>query len=125
MNAKKGLFFGVIFAFFVLGVVSLQRAMPDKKEQRIYSAIKVYIPYTLEKRMGGLTIVDSRDGRKEKPDAASVYHRLDELEKEWGKEHLSMEDETLLVLGDNNQTLVKVFVQTPQEREWIRSFFGI
>ncbi|WP_457746119.1 hypothetical protein [Sulfurimonas sp.] len=114
-----------MFAFFVMGVLSMQRAMPDAKEERIYKAIKVYMPYKVEKRMGGLTLIDTRDGRKEKPDAASFYHRLDELEKEWGKQHLRVVNNDVVVVGDNNQSIVKIFIQTQQEREWLHKFFGI
>ena len=125
MNAKKGLFIGLLFAFFVMGVLSLQRAMPDAKEERIYKAIRVYMPYKVEKRMGGLTLVDIRDGRKEKPDAASFYHRLDELEKEWGKEHLRVVGNDVVILGENNQSIVKIFIETKQERDWLHNYFGI
>ena len=122
---KKILFIGVIVGFFVMGFLSLERAMPAHKEQRIYKAIKVYSPYKLEKRIGGLTIIDSRDGRKEKPSAAEVYLRLDELEKTWAKEHLRLNDNELTVLGDNNQTVVKIYVENEKEMAFVKSFYGI
>lgn len=125
MDAKKGFFIGLMFAFFALGFISLQRATPEEKEQRIYSAIKIYMPYKLEKSMSGLNIIDSRDGTKEKPDAASVFHRLDELEKEWGKKHLKLEGSDVVILGDTNQSIIKIFIQTQKERSWVKSFFGI
>ncbi|MDA3947018.1 MAG: hypothetical protein PF439_10110 [Helicobacteraceae bacterium] len=125
MTVKKWLIVGMMFAFLVMGVLSMQRAVPDAKSERIYKELKVYTPYTLEKRIGGLTIVDKRDGRKEKPSAAEVLHRLDELEKEWGAEHLKIENSDLLVLGDNNQTIVKIFIETQEEREFLHNFFGL
>jgi hypothetical protein len=125
MTIKKGLIFGVLFAFLILGVLSMQRAMPEAKEARIYKEIKIYSPYTLEKRMGGLTIVDKRTGIKEKPSAAEVMHRLDELDKEWGKEHLKIEQNDLVILGDNNQTLVRIYIETQEERAFLNNFFGI
>lgn len=125
MTIKKGLIFGVLFAFLILGVLSMQRAMPEAKEARIYKEIKIYSPYTLEKRMGGLTIVDKRTGIKEKPNAAEVMHRLDELDKEWGKEHLKIEQNDLVILGDNNQTLVRIYIETQEERAFLNNFFGI
>jgi len=125
MNAKKGLFIGVLFAFLVMGFVAMQRAMPDAKEDRIYKAIKVYSPYKLEKRMGGLTIVDTRDGRKEKPSAAEILLRMDELDQEWGKKHLQVVENDVLVIGDNNQTIVKIYLETPEEKTWVKKFFGI
>jgi len=125
MSAKKGLFFGFLFAFFVMGYISMQRAMPDAKEDRIYKAIRVYSPYKVEKRMGGLTIIDSRDGRKEKPSAAEFYHRLDEVDKVWGNRHLCVDSNDVVVLGDNNQTVVKIYLETEAERKFVQSFYGI
>ena len=116
---------GVVLAFFILGFISMQRAMPEHKEKRIYNAVKVYMPYKLEKYIGGLSIVDTRDGHKEKPDAASVYHRLDELEKSWGAKHLRVAGNELYVVGDNNQSITKIFIETQKERAWLKSFFGI
>jgi len=122
---KKILFIGVIVGFFVMGFLSLERAMPAHKEQRIYKAIKIYSPYKLEKRIGGLSIIDSRDGRKEKPSAAEVYLRLDELEKTWAKEHLRLKDDEITVLGDNNQTVVQIHVENEKEMAFVKSFYGI
>jgi len=125
MSAKKGLFIGFLFAFLVMGYVSMQRAMPEAKEDRIYKAIRVYSPYKVEKRMGGLTIIDSRDGRKEKPSAAEFYHRLDEVDKEWGVKHLRVDSNDVVILGDNNQTVVKIYLETEAERKFVQSFYGI
>ncbi len=125
MSAKKGLFIGFLFAFLVLGYLSMQRAMPEDKEERIYKAIRVYSPYKVEKRIGGLTIIDSRTGDKEKPEAADFYHRLDEVEKIWGKAHLKIENSDVIILGENNQTVVKIFMETEAERKFIKSFYGI
>ena len=125
MTVKKGLFVGFLFAFLVLGFVAMQRAMPAAKEDRIYKEIKVYSPYKLEKRIGGLTIVDSRSGNKEKPEAAEVLHRLDELDAKWGKEHLRVDDNYVVVLGENNQSIVKIFIETIAERKFLKKFYGI
>ncbi|NOR58181.1 MAG: hypothetical protein GQ474_06635 [Sulfurimonas sp.] len=125
MNVKKGLIFGLLFGFLVLGILSMQRATPNNKEERIYKAIKVYSPYKLEKRMGGLTIVNKLTGKKEKPSAAEVLHRLDELDQEWGKDHLVVKDNDVVILGDNNQTVVKIFIETEKERTFLKTFYGI
>ena len=125
MDVKKGLFAGVIFAFLVMGFVAMQRAMPEAKEDRIYKAIQVYSPYKMEKRIGGLTIVDSRDGSKEKPSAADVMLRYDEVTKQWGEKHLRIEAGDVIIMGDNNQTIVKIFIQTKKERDFLKRFYGI
>jgi len=125
MNTKKTLFLGVLFAFFVMGFIAMQRAIPNPKEDRIYKAIKIYSPYKLEKRMGGLSIVDKRNGRKEKPSAAEVLLRMDELDKEWGKSHMKIENNDLIIMGENKQVLIKIFIETEKERKFIQTFYGI
>jgi hypothetical protein len=125
MSVKKGLIFGLLFGFLVLGILSMQRATPQHKEERMYKAIKIYSPYELEKRMGGLTIVNKLTGIKEKPSAAEVLHRLDELDQEWGKDHLVVKDNDVVILGDNNQTVVKIFIETEKERAFLKTFYGI
>lgn len=122
---KKALIFGFFTAFLILGAVSMQRAMPNAKETRIYEAIKVYGPYTIEKRIGGLTIIDKRDGTKEKPSSKEVFHRMDELEQEWGKTHLRIENNDVIVLGENNQTVVRIFLETEKERAFVKKFYGL
>jgi hypothetical protein len=125
MNVKKALIFGFFTAFLILGIVSMQRAMPDAKEARIYTAIKVYSPYVLEKKVGGLYIIDKRSGIKESPSSKEVFHRIDELEKEWGKKNLRVENNELLVIGENNQTIARIFIETQKERKFLADFFGI
>ncbi len=125
MSVKKGLIFGFFFAFLVLGVLSMKRAMPEAKEERIYKAIKVYSPYQLEKRMGGLTILNTQNGTKEQPASADIMHRLDEVQKEWGKSHLQVQNNEVIVSGENNQTVVRIFIENEKEREFLKSFYGI
>ena len=122
---KRVFIFGLLAGFLIMGIIAMYRAMPQNKEDRIYKAIKVYSPYSLEKRVGGLTILDSRDPeKKEKPSAAEVFLRLDELDKIWAKNHLSVENNDVIIRKDDNTT-VKIFIETPQERAFIKSFFGI
>jgi len=125
MNVKKALFLGFLFAFFMLGFIAIQKATPAAKPDRIYKEIKVYSPYKFEKRMGGLTIVDTRTGTKEKPNAADALYRMDELDQKWGREHLKVEGNELVVLGDNNQSITKIYIQDSHERAWLKNFFGI
>jgi len=125
MSIKKALIFGFFTAFLILGVVSLQRAMPDAKEPRIYNAIKVYTPYVIDKKIGGLYIIDKRTGEKESPSSKEVFHRLDELEQKWGKKYLSIENNDVLIKGENNQTVARIFLETEKERIFVKTFYGI
>ena len=52
-------------------------------------------------------------------------HRMDELDKEWGKKHLRVEESDLIIMGDNNQTVVKIFINTPEERAFLTEFYGL
>lgn len=122
---KKAFIFGLLSAFLVMGILSMKRAMPEEKNERIYKEFKVHSPYQLEKRMGGLTIINLKDPEyKEKPSAAELLHRLDELDKEWAKGHLSVENNTLLISKENN-TVIEISIETKEERAFIQSFFGI
>ncbi|WP_457744251.1 hypothetical protein [Sulfurimonas sp.] len=125
MNVKKGLFLGVLFAFFALGFIAIQKATPKAKEDRIYKEIKVYSPYRFEKRMGGLTIINKTTGKKEKPNAADALYRMDDLDKTWGKKHLKIVDNSVVVIGDHNQTVTKIFIKNIKEKKWVKKFFGI
>ncbi len=125
MKSKKWLFVAIIFAAMVMGFLSMKRALPEQQNERMAKEIKLYSPYTFEKRIGGLTIVDKRDGRKEKPSAAEVYLRMDELNKEWGAKHLRVENSDLIIMGYNNQTVVKVFIQNQDERDYLHHFYGL
>lgn len=125
ITMKKALIFGFFTAFLILGAVSMKRAMPNAKEERIYEAIKVYSPYVIEKRIGGLTIIDKRDGRKEKPSSKEVFHRMDELEQTWGKDHLRIENNDVIIIGENNQSIVRIYMETEKERNFVKSFYGL
>lgn len=126
MNVKKALIFAFFTAFLILGAVSMQRAMPDPKEDRIYMEIKAYSPFLVEKRIGGLTIIDKRyNDKKEKPNASDLYHRLDELEKTWGKESLKVEGNEVLITNEKGELVGKVLIQNQKEREFLKTFFGI
>ncbi len=121
---KKAFIFSLFVAFLAMGFVSMKRAMPENKEERIYKAIKAHSPYFLEKRIGGLVILSKKDDTKEKISAAEVLHRVDELDKKWGKKHLSVEGSDLIIRKDDNTT-VKIFIETPKERAFLKSFFGL
>jgi hypothetical protein len=125
MDIKKSIFIGMALAFFMLGFISLQRAMPDAKEERIYKAISVYSPYKFEKALGGLKIVNTKTGDKESPDAASVMHRMDELQKEWGKTHLKVKDNNVIVYNDDGVEITKIAFENPLEKKWVKKYYGL
>ncbi|MDX9813847.1 MAG: hypothetical protein WC144_04245 [Sulfurimonas sp.] len=122
---KNGFFFGIIAAAFLLGFMALKQSSPSHKEERIFKEIRVYSPYYLEKITGGLAIIDKRDGRKEKPSSKEVMLRLDELESQWGKEYLVVEGNELIILGENKQSIARIYIENERERAFLQRFYGI
>ena len=123
-NKKNILLMGLVVLFFIVGFIGFKGALPENKNERVYGILKEYLPYTIEKRTGGLAIV-YKDGReKEKPSNAEIFHITDKLEKEWGKEHLKLENNVLIILDKDKKELRKLELNA-EEITWIRNFFGI
>lgn len=122
---SKKIFIGLIFIFIFLSFVAFQGAMPEPKNKRVQNILKPYLPYTLEKRLGGLTIVNKKTGAKEKPENAAIYKRLDELEKKWGKRYLILKNNTLNIINDQNITIKTVKLNNNKEMDFIRNFFNL
>ncbi len=109
-NTKNLLLLGLVAIFFVIGFIGFKDSLPEEKNERVYSIIQEYLPYTIEKRTGGLAI-DYKDGReKEKPKNSEIFHIADKLDKEWGKEHLRIENSSLIILDKNKIEIKKIEV---------------
>ncbi len=116
---------GLTILFFVLGFQALQDAQPQHHNKRIYKELKKYIPYYLEKRVGGFSILSKNDNIKEKPPIDQVFARLDQLEKGWGKDALKIINNDLIVMDNNGTQISKILLQTEEEKQWVKIFFGI
>lgn len=125
MNTKVVIIVGLIVGFFLIGYNIFKDSLPEAKNERIYKELKVYMPYELEKRVGGYSIVSKITGIKEKPPASQVFKRLDELEKIWGQEFLSIEGNTIIIKNKTNEIIGKVNIQSENEKQWVKSFFQI
>ncbi len=122
---SRKMFVGLILIFIFLSVVAFINAMPQHKNARIDRALKPYMPFTLQKRLGGLTIVNTKTGKKEEPRTDDVYKRLDQLQQQWGKKHLMVKNNILSVVNDKNQTIKKIQIKTKKEMKFIHHFFKI
>ena len=107
------------------GWQAYDKAKPQERDKRVYNELKPYIPYKIEKRVGGLSITSTLNDDIEKPSAVEVYHRLDQLEKLWGKRYLRLENSQLFVLDDNNKTIKTILLQNEKELSYIKNFFGL
>ncbi len=112
---------GLLFFFYQ----SFQESKPEAKNSRVYTELKAFMPYSIEKRLGGLTILSTQNDIKEKPPASQIFHRLDELEKLWGKTHLKLNGNELSILGDNNQMVKTITLKNESEMAYIKNFFGL
>jgi len=123
---KKTLFIALGIGFLLFGIGAYLQSKPSPKSERIYKIIKQYSPYYLDKRFGGLQIMSKEDKDfKEKPDNMEVFHRLESLEKRWGKQHLQI-DKTTLFVKDNNHTVIKtVPLANQKEVDFVRSYYGL
>jgi GTPase involved in cell partitioning and DNA repair len=123
MKFSNTFLIGLVVLFFVLSFQAYQDAQPTKKSQRIYKEIKKYSPYYLEKRIGGFKIMKKGSKVAEKPPIEEVFHRLETLEQGWGKEHLKIKNNILIVLDDNKQQIAEIKFQTPLEKKWVETFY--
>lgn len=123
-NSKNILMLVLVAIFFVVGFLGFKGSLPEDKNKRVYAILEEYLPYTIEKRTGGLAIV-YKDGReKEKPKNSEIFHITDRLDKEWGKESLKLEENSLIILDKDKQEIKRVELDT-KEKAWVKEFFGI
>jgi len=121
---KKLLLFAFFAIFMFLGIMALKEGMPTPKNERVYSILQKHMPYTLEKRVGGYSIVSNETGIKEKPPAKDLFLRLEQLEKMWGKDFLTLDNDILIVLDKNKNEVTKIELKTKEEKDWVKEYFG-
>ncbi len=123
---KKILFIALSIAFLFYGFVAYRQSIPEHKNKRVYQILKKYSPYYLEKRLGGLQIRSKEDKEfKEKPDNMEVFHRLDKLEKEWGRKHLKLDGKMLEIHDKSGKIIDTVKLKNGSELSFVRSFYGL
>ena len=66
MSTKNLIFLSLIAGFILLGINALVESKPQPKSERIYNAIKPYIPYRLDKTLTGYAIISTKTQAKEK-----------------------------------------------------------
>ncbi len=125
MKISRLLIVAFFAVFMLLAIMALKEGMPSEKDARVYPILQKYIPYVIEKRAGGLTIKSKITGIKEKPPAKVVYGRLEQLEKQWGKEFLKLEGTTLSILDKNKKQITKIILNNDKELTWVKSYFEL
>jgi len=122
---KKYLIFALIAGFTFVTLVAYKEARPTSKAP-IYKEIKHYSPYYREKRFGGFQIKSKLDADfKEKPSNMEIFHRMDELEREWAKRHLKIVEKSVVILDENGTEIANIAIKTKEDNDFVHSFFGI
>ncbi len=111
--------------FFLFGYVAMLKSRPEPKPKRVMQKLLPYMPFKLQKSFGGLNIVDTRNDTKYTPSNTEVFHKLDELERGWGKTHLHLQGDRVIVMDDLNKTVGSFRLKSQKERAFMHSFFGI
>ncbi len=124
MKFSNFMLVGLAVLFFVLGYLALQEAQPQHKNPRVYSLIKKHIPYYLEKRVGGFSILNKYNKEKEKPPIKEVYVRLQTLQIGWAKTNLKLENNILFVYKDK-QKVDEIKLLSEDEILWVKKYFDI
>lgn len=123
---RKYIFWALGAGFIFLGFSAYLQSVPETKNERVYKEIKKYSPYYLDKRFGGLLILSKEDKEfKEKPTNMEVFHRLDELEKRWGREHIKLSGSNIIIVDSNGTTKANIAIQNKDEMGFIHKFYGI
>ena len=122
---KKLLVLAFFVIFMFLGIMALKDSMPEPKNERVYTILQKHMPYTLEKRVGGYSIVSNETGVKEKPPAKDLFLRLEQLEKQWGKDFLKLENSTLIILDKDKKEIEKIDLKSTEETIWVKEYFNL
>ena len=123
---KKNLLIFAFFAIFMfLGITAMEDSLPSAKNERVYTILQKHMPYTLEKRVGGYSIVSKDTQVKEKPPAKDLFLRLEQLEKLWATDFLKLDNDILIVLDKDKKELARIELKTQEEKDWVKTYFNL
>jgi hypothetical protein len=125
-SLRKYLPLVLFLAFLGLALFAFMSSRPSPKNARVYKAVQQYSPYYLDKRFGGLQIMSKEDKNfKEKPTNMTLFTEFSKLEREWGKTHLKIENNILIILDNNGSTQATLPLQTEKELHFIHSYYEV
>jgi len=123
---KKYLPIALFLGFIFVGLLAFLDGRPSHKNARVYKTVQNYSPYYLDKRFGGLQIMNKEDASfKEKPDNITLFKEFERLEKKWGKKHLSIKENKLIIVDNNGTTLKELPLENKDEITFIHNYYGI
>jgi len=125
MKTKNLLIVAFFVIFMFLGLTALKQGMPSEKNERVYTLLQKHMPYEIEKRAGGLSILSKETGVKEKPPAKDVFLRLEQLEQLWAKDFMRLDNNVIIILDKDKKATAKIILQNQEEINWVKEYFEI
>jgi len=127
MNSlRKYLPLALLLGFLVYGLDAFFQSRPSHKNARVYKTEQKYSPYYLDKRFGGLEILNREDPEfKEKPNNMTLFKEFERLEKLWAKTHLKLSQNNLIISDNNGTQLNTLKLQSPEELLFIQNYYEI
>jgi hypothetical protein len=123
---KKYLLPLLFLTFSALLITAFIQGKPSSKNKRVYTAVQEFSPYYLEKRFGGLQIMNKEDKEfKEKPTNATLFKEFERLEKEWAKTHLKVKKDMLIILDNSGKELSQLPLHTTDEINFVHTYYEI
>ncbi len=123
---RKYLPFALFLGFFIFGLNAFLESKPSSKNARVYKTVQEYSPFYIDKRFGGLQIMSKEDSSfKEKPNNMTFFKEFERLEKEWGKKHLKLDNNTLLILDNSGKTKSTLPLNSRDEIEFVHHYYGV
>ena len=125
-SLNKYLPIALALGFLLFALDAFFQARPEPKNERVYKAVQKYSPYYLDKRFGGLEILNKEDKEfKEKPTNSTLFKEFQRLEKKWGEEHMKLEGNTLVIADNNGTEVAKLSLQNKEELDFVHSYYGL
>jgi hypothetical protein len=123
---SKYLLPALFLGFLIFGLDAFMQSRPSQKNARVYKTVQQYSPYYLDKRFGGLQILNKEDPEfKEKPNNMTLFKEFERLEKEWGKTHLKLQNNQLIILDNNGTQQAVLPLQNREEVEFVHRYYGV
>jgi len=123
---NKYLLPALFLGFLIFGLAAFMESKPSHKNARIYKAVQQYSPYYLDKRFGGLQIMSKEDPEfKEKPNNMTLFKEFERLEREWGKRHLKIEQNKLIILDNNGTQQAVLPLKDQDEVAFVHRYYGV
>jgi len=116
----------LFLGFLIFGLAAFMESKPNPKNIRVYKTVQQYSPYYLDKRFGGLQIMSKEDPEfKEKPNNMTLFKEFERLEKAWGKTHLKLQNDQLIILDNNGTKQASLPLKSQEEIDFVHQYYGV